>query len=32
MTKPHILKRIGCREKCFSRPPMMWRQEWHDSE
>ena len=31
-TKPHILKRMGCLEKCLSRPPMMCRHEWHDSE
>ena len=31
-TTPQALKRMGCLEKCLSRPPMMCRQEWHDSE
>src|ERR1700685_3010100 len=22
----------GCLEKFFSRPPVMWRQEWHENE
>src|ERR1051325_2632520 len=30
-TQPHSLYRTGCLLKCFSRPPMMCRQEWHDS-
>ena len=27
----HSQYRTGCFEKCLSRPPMMWRQEWHDN-